>query len=305
MSKKELWYHKYRPQNLEDYVWKDDGVRQDFETWVENPALLPNIILAGPWGTGKTTLALILEDLLGLDRSDYLFINASLNTGIDTVRTDIISHCENTGWGSIKVVVLDEAERFSQSAQDSLKGVMDTYGEYTRFIFTTNRLSRMSEGLVSRSRTIHIDAMDMNAFIQRLLKILEEEEVEIDNDGVEVLQSIVDRTYPDMRKAIGLLQQSVANGKVQPLTEESETSSAWEKIIVDTVAGNVSLMEMRKALADLRREDIEDIYRFLYRETEEHEAVVLIAEYLDRHTRTPFPDITLSALLIKLKEIYE
>ncbi len=305
-----IWYHKYRPQTLDDYVWKNPQLRQDIENWVSNPTALRNLVLAGPYGTGKTSLALMMQDLLGLDSGDFLFINASLNRGIDMIRQDIVSHCENAGWGGIKVVVLDEAERLTESAQESLKGVMDTYGEYTRFIFTTNRLSRISGGLKSRSRIVIVDQIDELAFSNRIVQIAQSEGV-FDEDSsmeeVEAIQGIIDKTYPDMRKAIELLQDSVHDGKVCSPSDEESMSAGWVDFIVDTLTGNGTLDGTRQYLAGIRTEEMEDIYRFLYEHVEEycndpHMAVVTVAEYLDRHSRSTFPDITLAALLIKLQE---
>lgn len=301
-----IWYHKYRPQTLDDYVWKNPQLRRDIENWVSNPTSFRNLVLAGPYGTGKTSLALMMQDLLGLDSSDFLFINASLNRGIDMIRQDIVNHCENAGWGGIKVVVLDEAERLTESAQESLKGVMDAYGEYTRFIFTTNRISRISGGLISRSRVVVVDQMDEEAFVDRIVQIAQTERVFNEDSSEEeaiAIQEIIDRTYPDMRKTIELLQDSVHEGKVCSPSDEEATSAGWVDFVVDTLAGKGTLDGTRQYLASVRIEEIEDIYRFLADYVDNHKAIVVIAEYLDRHSRSAFPDITLTALLVELQEL--
>lgn len=313
MSDKELWYNKYRPQSLDDYVWKDESTKAKITGWIQNPNDLPHLIMAGPYGTGKTTLALLLFHELKLDRADYLFINASLNTGIDTIRQDIIGFCENAGWTGIKIVVLDEAERLSQSAQKSLKGVMDTYGDHTRFIFTTNNLGSIAGALKSRARTVIMDAMDREEYIFRLVEIAQSEGVMPDVDaGLPIIETITNQTYPDLRKAIDIMQDSTVEGLLTEPSERSETEADWESFVVDTIVDLKNIVVLREMLAGVPANEIVDIYRFLYEKAtaifEDNEicgaAVELIAEHLDMHTRATFPDITVASLLIKLSRLY-
>ena len=306
-----IWYHKHRPKTLDDYVWKDQGLRKIVERWIEEPLNMGNLILAGPWGTGKTTLALMFQELLNLETTDFLFINSGLKGGIETIRQDIVNHCESAGWGGIKIVVLDEADNLSHAAQESLKGVMDQYAEYTRFVFTTNRLTRISGGLQSRCTVVTIEQMNQDEFTDRIVQIAQEEGVfteESTDEEALAIQEIIERTYPDMRSAIKLLQHSVVDGRVVMPLDEELTGADWIESVVDTIQGKGTLDGLRQLLAGIRKDELEDVYRFLYENVTEltdhpHDAVVQIAEYLDRHSRSAFPDVTLAALLLELQEL--
>jgi replication-associated recombination protein RarA len=314
MGESELWYAKYRPHTLEEFVWRDAKTKKKLTDWIEG-GKIPHLILSGPYGTGKTSFALLMVEVMGLEASDYLFVNASLNTGVDTIRTDIIGFCENAGWSGQRLVVLDEADRLSASAQDSLKGVMDTYGDSTRFIFTSNHIHRMTGALKSRARTIMFDVMDSDSFITKLGEIgLAEGVLDLDDGAqVAVLEDIMDKTYPDLRKAIDLLQDCVIDGVVSSLSMTSEAEAPWEDIVANALTSVAGVIPLRDMLASIPVGEMEKIYRYLYENVpaiyadqdadKGNVAVLKIAEYLDLHSRSAFPDITLAALIIELSRL--
>jgi len=314
MGESELWYTKYRPHTLDAFVWKDAKTKKKLTDWVEGEKI-PHLILSGPYGTGKTSFAMLMAEVMGLESSDYLFVNASLNTGVDTIRTDIIGFCENAGWSGQRLVVLDEADRLSASAQDSLKGVMDTYGDTTRFIFTSNHIHRMTGALKSRARTVMFDVMDSESFITKLSEIgIAEGVLDLDDDGqFAVLEDILDKTYPDLRKGIDLLQDCVVDGAIAPLSKTSEAESPWEDIVTNALTSDSGVIPLRDMLASIPVSEMEKIYRWLYENIpgiyadqdadRGNVAVLKIAEYLDMNSRSAFPDITLAALIIELSRL--
>lgn len=303
MTETALWYEKHRPRTLEDYIWCDDEIKSRIQNWIQYPENLPHLILEGPPGTGKTTLAKIIINELGLDPTDYLFINTNKHSGVDAIRDEVTNFCEAGGWSGLKIVVIDEADGLSIAAQDKLRGVINDYGSYVRFIFTCNRIRALSDALKSRARTITIAVLDVDEFIGRLVRIGESEKVDLDT---EFLESVVSEYYPDLRKAIDMLQHG---GVLQTETKES---SSWEQTIVDIIEKRSRPSRIRELTASLRKDEVEDVYKFLYQNSGElfsdaleGPAVVMIADYLYRHQLVSFPEINLAGLLNKLVQLQE
>lgn len=315
MSEKFLWYHKYRPTNLDGYVWKNDELKKRMENWIENPEYLPNIIFHGHPGTGKTTLSKLIPLVLGIDDEDVLFINTSRkeHSGIDAIRGLITDFCENAGWSGLKIVIIDEADRLTLPAQDGLRGVMDGFGGHVRFLFTCNHFRRMSPALKSRARAIEIDAMDQEMLIRRLLEIGEAEGV-LDSGkdtDLESVVKIVDSTYPDVRKATDILQDVFQGGSSLEEALTYSRAASWEENVLQSILERSEPNEIKELSSSIRQTEIEDVYRFLYtnsgilfRDSElERFAIRRIADYMFKNSFGGFPDILLSGLLIELSEL--
>ena len=132
---KELWTEKYRPRTVGDYVFRDEAQRQQVESWIKSGAI-PHLLFSGAPGVGKTTLAKILINELGIDEYDILEINASRENSVDTIREKITGFVQTMPFGAFKVVLLDEADYISPNGQAALRGVMETYHASARFILT-------------------------------------------------------------------------------------------------------------------------------------------------------------------------
>jgi replication factor C small subunit len=301
---KELWVEKYRPNTIEGYVFKDDAHRKQIKAWIKD-GTIPHLLLSGAPGIGKTTLAKILINELGVSDYDVLEVNASRETGIDFIRDKIVPCIQMMPFGPFKVVILDEADRLSQQAQDSLKGIIEEYSKFARFILTCNTPSRVLPPLHSRLQQMHFASIDQTEFTARAATILVEEGVEFELD---MLDTYVKVTYPDLRSCIKLLQSNSIEGKlIDPRLEDSGVSDYKIEMVELFKKGKIE--EARKLLCGRARPDeMEAIYRWLYDNLDllgdsdeaKDSAVLIIKQGLVDHSLIADPEINLSATLIKL-----
>jgi replication factor C small subunit len=304
---KELWTEKYRPQTIDGYVFTDPNQREQIEHFIKEKSV-PHLMLSGPAGTGKTTLAKILVNSLDIDPYDFLQVNASRDNGVDFLKNKIEGFVSTMPFGHLKIVLLDEADYLSHNAQAILRGLMETYQAQARFILTCNLAHKIINPLKSRCQQFIIDKTDQTEFTTRVATILLEESVEFE---IEVLDSYVKATYPDLRKCLNLLQSNSVSGKLLIATSGNSSTLDYKLTVVDLIKqGNI-----REARALLCRETTTDemieLYRWMYdnislwSDTAEgqDQAVIEIRQGLVNHAIVADPEINLSATLIKLAQI--
>jgi DNA polymerase III delta prime subunit len=203
--------------------------------------------------------------------------------------------------------LLDEADRLSVQAQDSLKGIIEEYSDFARFILTTNRPNKITQPLHSRCQQMHFSKIDQTEFTARAATILVEENITFD---LETLDLYVKVTYPDLRKCINLLQQHSTTGKlISPSSEDSGIADYKIEMIDLFKKGKIN--EARKLLcAKAVPEEIEDIYRWIYDnvnlfgdEEKQNKAILIIKQGLVDHTMVADTEINLSATLIRLANL--
>jgi len=303
---KQLWVEKYRPKSIDGYVWRDDAQKRQVLTWIKDRSI-PHLLLSGAPGIGKTTMAKVLINEIGIEDVDVLEVNASRETGIDFIRDKIVPFISSIAWGPFKVVLLDEADRLSPSAQDSLKGIIEEYSSFARFILTCNSPNKVVPALHSRCQEFHFTKLDLTEYTARAATILVEENVEFD---LETLDLYVSTAYPDLRKCINLLQQNVSDNKLHAPNKDDVGTLEWKFDMVELFKAG-KILEARKLLCGkLRADEIVEVYRWLYDnieifgdEQKQFSAIFIIKQAMVDHTLVVDPEINLSACMIKLSRI--
>ena len=304
---KELWTEKYRPDTLDGYVFRDDAQKHQVEGWIAS-GMIPHLLFSGAPGVGKTTLAKILINQLGINEYDVLEINASRENSVESVREKITNFVATMPFGEFKIVLLDEADYISPNGQAALRGVMETYASTARFVLTCNYPNKVIPALHSRCQGFHIEKIDTTEFTARIATVLVTENVEIDLD---TLDSYVKATYPDLRKCINLVQMNTIDGKlVKP--NEGDSATADYKLAVVDLFKQGKILEARKLLcSQVRADEMDELFRWMYDNLElwgstqeQHDAAVLaIAKGLRNIPMVADQEINLAATLVELSQI--
>jgi replication factor C small subunit len=304
---KELWTEKYRPQTVDSYVFTDPAVKEQVLTWIQDGSI-PHLLLHGPAGTGKTTLAKVLVNQLEIDGYDFLQVNASRDNGVDFLKTKIEGFVSTMPFGKLKIVLLDEADYLSPNAQGLLRGLMETYASQARFILTCNFANKVIPPLKSRCHEIHIHKTDQVEFTARAATVLVEEGIEFELD---TLDTYVRSTYPDLRKCLNLLQANTTTGTLIQPRESGGSTSDWKLSVTELFKAR-QIKQGRKLLCEQARpEEMEDVFRWMYdnldlwskNEQGQDEAIVIIRRGLVNHSMVADPEINLSATLVELSGI--
>lgn len=306
---KELWTEVYRPKKIDDYVFKDEKQKKQIAKWISGGAL-PHMLLSGSPGTGKSTLVKVLLNELGVDPFDVLEVNASKDNGVDFIRDKITKFSETMGVGDMKYIFLDEADGLSPAAQGVLRGTLEKYASSVRFLLTCNHPHKIINAIKSRCETgrMHIEKLDTDEFYMRLMNVLVQENVEIDPDA---LEEIKQKTYPDLRRGISMIQANSFGGKLVSPDADSEVVSDY-KLDMVALFRSRKYKEARMLICQkVAREEYEDIYTFMYQNVEvwgdeddkQNKAILVIRDGLVKHTMCADVEINLSATLVELEMI--
>lgn len=300
-----LWSEKYRPKTIADTILPED-LKVTFQEFV-NQKNIPNLLLTGPAGCGKTTVArAMLEEL----ECDYIVINGSMNGNIDTLRNDIRSFASSISFtGGRKYVILDEADYLTQQTQAALRGFMEEFSKNCGFILTCNFKNRII-GAVSDSRCSVVDfkikKTDLPSLAKQMMKrvisILESEGVDYDKSAI---AAVITKHHPDWRRTINEIQRYSATGKI-----DSGIIASLGEVSMKSLMGFLKdrdFTSTRKWVAENIDNDCTALYRNLYDNASLYitkntvpNLVLILAKYQYQHAFVADPEINLMACLTEM-----
>jgi DNA polymerase III delta prime subunit len=300
-----LWAQKYRPQKVEDTILPAK-TKVAFQKFV-NDKKVPNLLLAGPPGTGKTTAAIAM--LKELD-CDYIKINGSLNGGIDTLRYEISNFASSVSFsGGRKYVIIDEADYLTINTQTALRGFIEDYSKNCGFIFTCNFKNRIIEPLRGSRFSVVDFVVDKEErpklaaqFFKRVMAILKSESVE---SNPQVVAKIIEKHFPDFRRVLNELQKYAAAGKIDEGIFSSKQDADLN--VLFEYLKEKKFTDMRKWVADNSDQDANEMFRSIYDLSMDKIElksmpgfVVTLADYMYKHAFVADPEINLVAFLTEV-----
>jgi len=299
-----LWCEKYRPQNLDTYVG-NEHIKNKIETLIEQQDI-PHLLLAGRAGTGKTTLAKMLVKNI---ECDYLFINASDENSIDTIRNKIKGFVTTMGFKSLKIVILDEADYITPNGQAALRNLMETFSKHARFILTCNFQERIIDPIISRCQSFSLIPPSQKDVAIHLANILKEESVAFSPEDI---KQLVVTYYPDIRKIINTAQLFSQNGQLTIDTQQLVGSDVKLKLLTMLLnTGNITgrFKELRELIHTNSITDYSDIFTYLYENIEEFgedKQPMIILEIAEAQHKDAFvvdKEINFASMIYKILKI--
>ena len=300
-----LWVEKYRPDSLESYIG-NEHLKNKVGVYLESGDL-PHLLFYGRAGTGKTTLAKLLVNNI---ECDHLYINASDENSVDTVRNKVRSFASTIGFKDMKVIILDECDYITPNAQAALRNLMETFSKHTRFILTCNYVERIVDPIQSRCQPFQIVPPSRKDVGAHLYNILHGEGVDFQIDDIATL---VNGGYPDIRRIINFAQRQVVDGKLSidqdnlvAVDLNVNVFSSQIVTVLKTQSKKDAFVTIRKMLADNKISDFADLFRLLYDEVDDYgkghvaECILTIAKYQLSDAQVVDKEINAMAMLIEL-----
>jgi replication factor C small subunit len=297
-----LYVEKYRPNSLDSYIG-NETIIETFKRYIQNNDV-PHLLLYGDAGSGKTTLAKIVANTIAKD--NYIYINASDENSIDTVRDKIKQFASSIGFGGLKIIILDESDYLTPNAQAALRNIMETFSKTTRFILTCNYVDKIIDPIQSRCQIFNITPPSKKEVAIHVMKILETESVEFSKED---LAQIINMTYPDIRRVLNTVQRCVLDSKLQ-LDKSTIVQNNFYSSITDILKSSKNkkekFTEIRQIIADNSVKDYTPLFRYLYDNVEDYAAgfvstvILIIADSQYKDSLVVDHEINAMAMFIQI-----
>ena len=294
-----LWVEKYRPTTMDTYIG-NEHLKSKVSVYLESGDL-PHLLLYGRAGTGKTTLAKLLVNNI---ECDYLYINASDENNVETVRTKVKQFASTMGFKDMKIVILDECDYITPNAQAALRNLMETFSKHCRFILTCNYVERIIDPIQSRCQSFQIIPPDRKQVATHLSDILSKESVQYELDDI---VTIVNSGYPDIRRVINSSQRQVVKGELvvdkSTIIQNDYKLKVLELLKQDKKS---AFNGIRQVLLDSKVTDYAELFRLLYDNIEEYakghlaEVILVIAKYELSDAHVVDKEINAMAMIVEI-----
>lgn len=296
-----LLNERFRPDVLENFIGNEE-LKEKIGAQLANNTI-QNLTLFGPQGTGKTTLAKII--IKSLD-CDYLYINASDENGIDTIRDKVKGFASSMSFKPIKVVVLDEADFISLQGQAALRNIIETFSKHTRFILTCNYIERVLDKIQSRCTPIHVVPPSKKDIAIHIAKILKQEEITF---KPEEIVDLIHKLYPDIRSCLNHIQLNTKDGVLSLSQDLLSSSNYINEIIEELKKKTPNFNKIRQTLADSNSNYFEHLFRMLFERVTEYmpnlegSVCIVLNEHIFQSNFAVDKEINMSSCLQKIIEL--
>lgn len=300
------WVEEFRPQKVSDIIGDSEII--DKMKQFETEKSIPNLLLIGHAGTGKTTIAKVLANTI-CGKNNYLYINASERNNIDTVRTDILNYCGTASFDTnIKIIILDEFGGMTIQAQRSLKAVMEEYSKNTRFILTENSENKIIDPIKSRCQRFDFTTTNKAQIAKRCYEILNTKKIKLKGSKEDVINSIkklVNDFYPDIRLTIQNLQKFSLNGEFNYNNVSIVTNSNLIEFIkkYDVKSIREQILKTTTDYSILYNYIFENVKNISTNSDKICAIILLISEYMYRHTTHINSEINFIACILEIINI--
>ena len=303
MTENTLWVEKHRPKSLDTYIGNEQ-LKDKVKHYLDSGDL-PHLLLFGKAGTGKTTLAKLLVNNIDCD---YLYINASDENNVETVRSKVKNFASTMGFKDYKVIILDECDYITPNAQAALRNLMETFSKHCRFILTCNFVERIIDPIQSRCQSFQVIPPNKNDVAKHLHNILTQEGVGYEREDLGIL---VNSGYPDIRRVINGAQRQSIGGKLsidkQSIVENDYKMKLLE--ILKTQDKKNGFKNIRQLMADSKVTDFADLFRLLYDEVDSYgrghvaDCILIVGKYQLSDSQVVDKEINAMAMIIEILSV--